>query len=839
MAYFTGKGYGVSQYLDVTGIPLLTVTNKSTGKVITAFDRVAVQFDPTLKAPHTLDQIDGGRMDLQTSSALKTAVGGKTGQELDHKISLELGGSNQLANLGLDITPQTAGANATDAYENKLAAAVQSGAMSLVNAWEAIAAAKSFVLAEDLTELTNNSWASAAEGIIGGLGALVGISSLGNINANLQAQIKQDADTLAKTPYNLALRNKIFTEQIQLTKEQLNLSTADAAAYTKVYTANIANYSGNNATEVIGALTANEQQIIGISGKEPNVLGIPVGVWSNVAAALTIGQGLIATIGIVAFVIALFTAGPAAVAAAAGGEGVAGLLTAFGSSYTLGTAVTAFFLYEIFGAVATRIPMITKQMMDSGSIVPSLISTSLNDDIKNLKALGAAPKTSSTTATAAAGGAGAPYGAPAGNIIIAPVSSGVVGSAAAFTPRPLDSIESATDLTTAAQNNLSAFFTAFPGVLGYEIVLANSVIADDGSVRFGGKNRVVKGYTTKGKPEYKNVTNKFAVLEVYYVPSPRKRVILDKITLGPVDETTYTPAKEDLAAIISHLQSNFVLAAPGTETMTVAQPVSQILNPLQAPSPSTPTAQATPPTPTPPTPAPNAPQACSATTLYEFFQAQGGTSPSLLARAAQYEQLGLGTAATYVANAEQNTKLLQALQAKLGCFVAQPTSTQAPAAGSSPVAPTPPPALIPSPTSAQLAARLNPTAVVVNLPTEGQIFRAVGDDVGKNVYQVQHGTIQQIAAPTFVANTNMAFPDGTLWAKGQPVPAGKNPRDAHVISPSFTGGDWSTISAGDNYDAQKGAGSWQALPAFNMADIQTVLEHNNGTLPNTATYTLN
>ena len=136
MSYFTGKGYGVSQYVDVSGVPLLTVTNKSTGKVITAFDRVAVQFDPTVKQVVTLDQIYNARMDLPTSSALKTAVGGTSAQELDHIISLELGGSNQIANLALDTNTPGTKNNPTDTFENQLSAAVQAGSMSLVDAWE-------------------------------------------------------------------------------------------------------------------------------------------------------------------------------------------------------------------------------------------------------------------------------------------------------------------------------------------------------------------------------------------------------------------------------------------------------------------------------------------------------------------------------------------------------------------------------------------------------------------------------------------------------------------------------------------------------------------------------
>lgn len=54
----------------------------------------------------------------------------------------------------------------------------------------------------------------------------------------------------------------------------------------------------------------------------------------------------------------------------------------------------------------------------------------------------------------------------------------------------------------------------------------------------------------------------------------------------------------------------------------------------------------------------------NATTLFEWYQAQGQSLPSVSARANIYEGLGLGPKSYYTGTAEQNTKLLNALKIK-------------------------------------------------------------------------------------------------------------------------------------------------------------------------------
>ena len=64
----------------------------------------------------------------------------KTGEyEVDHLVSLELGGSNEIANLWPEAASPTPGFHQKDRYENYLHAQVCSGAISLEEAQRRIA----------------------------------------------------------------------------------------------------------------------------------------------------------------------------------------------------------------------------------------------------------------------------------------------------------------------------------------------------------------------------------------------------------------------------------------------------------------------------------------------------------------------------------------------------------------------------------------------------------------------------------------------------------------------------------------------------------------------------
>ncbi|MDO8302860.1 MAG: hypothetical protein Q7T18_06445, partial [Sedimentisphaerales bacterium] len=78
---------------------------------------------------------------------------------------------------------------------------------------------------------------------------------------------------------------------------------------------------------------------------------------------------------------------------------------------------------------------------------------------------------------------------------------------------------------------------------------------------------------------------------------------------------------------------------------------------------------ATPATPQAPAPVQTAPSVCGAGNLSEFFAAKGEKLPSITERGEMYRTLGLGFVEYYVGTAEQNTRLLKALQKGAGCSI--------------------------------------------------------------------------------------------------------------------------------------------------------------------------
>lgn len=117
----------------------------------------------------------------------------------------------------------------------------------------------------------------------------------------------------------------------------------------------------------------------------------------------------------------------------------------------------------------------------------------------------------------------------------------------------------------------------------------------------------------------------------------------------------------------------------------------------------------------------------------------------------------------------------------------------------------------------------------LSLPDEGAVFRDTADNTGTSLYTIKNGALSSIAAPTYTANTT--FKDnttGVTYQKGQAVPG--NPRDITWLDPSYRGGAVSPTTAGSVYDSSNGAGSYEALPTYNVADINTglgILQSNN------------
>ncbi len=136
-----GSTIGKSDQLDTSGKPFLGYRNAGDTATTTDKTRVATTFDP--RVAQKLDSTSFlNERAVSNRAALKTAMGGTYSDELDHKVALELSGSNDPSNL--QIEPDIAGTKntATDPLENSLAKDVANGKISLFDAQAQLLKAK-------------------------------------------------------------------------------------------------------------------------------------------------------------------------------------------------------------------------------------------------------------------------------------------------------------------------------------------------------------------------------------------------------------------------------------------------------------------------------------------------------------------------------------------------------------------------------------------------------------------------------------------------------------------------------------------------------------------------
>lgn len=302
--------------------------------------------------------------------------------------------------------------------------------------------------------------------------------------------------------------------------------------------------------------------------------------------------------------------------------------------------------------------------------------------------------------------------APITKVFTGIVSQGVVGAGLVFEARPDDMIESADELRSAAANNLAPFLNTLLGKIVYEVKVVSSVISKDGFRQTGTTQRIQYGTYKNGTPKYKTVTNKFATLVVYALTDKGSRAKLTTIVLGPTNSAKLTIGQNDLQALQNALPALVTttdikeikgiktdtpvsVTTPQTQieqnTITTQNDIYYFKNPNTADKPmwvtgarsanemrasgfvqiseaeylsrggssiSVPATGSVVNNTTQPATKPGA----SATTLFDWYQAQGQSLPSVSQRAVIYENLGLGSKSYYTGTAEQNTKLLNALK---------------------------------------------------------------------------------------------------------------------------------------------------------------------------------
>jgi hypothetical protein len=161
-----------------------------------------------------------------------------------------------------------------------------------------------------------------------------------------------------------------------------------------------------------------------------------------------------------------------------------------------------------------------------------------------------------------------PATAPA-QVVSGVLSQGTIGTVVDFQSRPDDLIESATELQDAMHNNVAPFLATLPNRVSYEVKIVSSVKTADGFTQKGSVQRIISGYTTKGVPKYKNVVNKFAVVDLKIKNATGSFTKLATLVLGPVDSVKFTGANIDLSGLAVAVQQNIV--AP---TSIISAPVS-------------------------------------------------------------------------------------------------------------------------------------------------------------------------------------------------------------------------------------------------------------------------
>ena len=300
------------------------------------------------------------------------------------------------------------------------------------------------------------------------------------------------------------------------------------------------------------------------------------------------------------------------------------------------------------------------------------------------------------------------------------VSQGTLGNGLSFVPREDDIIDSIEDLRDAVQNNLASFLMSLPSSIIYEVKVVPSVTTKDGFRQVGRSQQVVSGTNKDGSPKYRTLTNKFATLTLYVLTDRGVKSKVSTITIGPTDAVNFRPSQGALVDLERTIKESIftsdigeIQAITASQAIDVAPPVENstggqfsvpagvlatwedgtinftggtslygggvqqgfayngklyevlippnrtgtpedyarnhlvqlgVLMPKDAPAPDM------------------ARKGATATTLYDWYQANGQQLPSVANRAVLYQSYGLGQAGLYAGTAEQNTKLLAYLK---------------------------------------------------------------------------------------------------------------------------------------------------------------------------------
>lgn len=586
--YFTGKGYGVSDLTDLSGRPLLTYQGPGDSKPILLSDRCAVTFDPTIKQVVNANDLHTPRLDDALSAKIKQIVGGVTDDELDHKIALELGGSNLPANLMIQPGRTGGQSAASDTVETTLAARVAAGQVSLQTAWAALAQQKGFLLGEDSPTGVQFSFGSALADVtklVGDIAINFPGRTKGTIASETQAQIDQNKAILKDNPFNLKARQTHFEAQILALSTKTGVGADESGAALRAMLSAYSETSGVDKREVINTLTAVEQRLLQVSKTPPTILGIESQSLIKMLLAIA-GLNIIAAIsGVVLIVVGMIIAGPEELIGAGIGFSLSGISTAFGLNIYLGLGVTLTALAGVLTGISFFIGFDVKEYYDNAVLAPTQQITAFKDALGIEKTLGTGLQMaaatgkvlggSSPSSTSGASSAGSGGGGGNVKLFTGVIANGTLGASNSFTPNTSNLISNAGDLKSAAKHNLAAYVVALPGLFYWDIAIVNTIKSATGFTIHGSIEKVQIGTTKTGTPKYKTYYQKFAVLRVGIKDMSGRSIKLTEVDLGPVDSTSFSPTSSDLAGVSAALTPElFTSDVSQVQTLVTSSPVT-------------------------------------------------------------------------------------------------------------------------------------------------------------------------------------------------------------------------------------------------------------------------
>ena len=134
------------------------------------------------------------------------------------------------------------------------------------------------------------------------------------------------------------------------------------------------------------------------------------------------------------------------------------------------------------------------------------------------------------------------------------IAQGTFGAEIPLEFAQAEMIKDFASLASLAREALFAFWRALPGGVVFDIKLQTSYIDKRGIRRVAGRQTQQVSVSATGEPRFKTLVNRFAVIDIYALTAPGKRVKIDQVVLGPTDAFGLTTGVTEFAALESELR---------------------------------------------------------------------------------------------------------------------------------------------------------------------------------------------------------------------------------------------------------------------------------------------